>query len=116
MPLSEHIACCPVWFPSDNNGSPGSVVTKRISGLVYVFVISAAATGTYFLIALSITLVLRPSRGISQTVQKLGSERGEAVSSYARRCSKTGPIHRYAPSGLDVPSDVRLFYAIVTSV
>jgi O-antigen/teichoic acid export membrane protein len=53
-----------------------------LSGLVYVFVTSAAATGTYFFITLSVALVLRPIRGISQTVQKLGSERGEAVSSY----------------------------------
>jgi O-antigen/teichoic acid export membrane protein len=53
-----------------------------LSGIVYAFVTSPAATGTYFFVSIAIALVLRPIRGISQTLQKVGSERGEAVGPY----------------------------------
>jgi len=53
-----------------------------LSGIVYAFVTSPGATGTYFFISISVSLVLRPIRGISQTLQKVGSERGEAVGPY----------------------------------
>jgi len=65
--------------------SGGAVVSTTLyvlSGLVYAFVTSPAATGEYFFIALTIALVLRPIRGLSQTLQKLGSERGASVSAY----------------------------------
>ena len=63
----------------------GAVVSTTLyvlSGIVYAFVTSPAATGQYFFIALTIALVLRPVRGLSQTLQKLGSETGESVSAY----------------------------------
>ena len=53
-----------------------------LSGLVYAAVISPAATGTFFFVSIATALVLRPVRGISQTLQKLGSEPGERVGSY----------------------------------
>lgn len=53
-----------------------------LSGIVYAFVTSPGATGTYFFISISVSLILRPIRGISQTLQKVGSERGEAVGPY----------------------------------
>jgi O-antigen/teichoic acid export membrane protein len=53
-----------------------------LSGLVYAFVTSPAATGTYFFVAIATALVLRPVRGVSQTLQKLGSEPGESVEAY----------------------------------
>ena len=63
----------------------GAVVSTTLyvlSGIVYAFVTSPAATGQYFFIALTIALVLRPVRGLSQTLQKLGSEQGASVSAY----------------------------------
>jgi len=65
--------------------SGGAVVSTTLyvlSGIVYALVTSPAATGQYFFIALTIGLVLRPIRGLSQTLQKLGSERGSSVSAY----------------------------------
>ena len=53
-----------------------------LSGVVYAVVTSPAATGTYFFVAISIALVLRPIGGLGQTLQKVGSERGEAVGPY----------------------------------
>jgi hypothetical protein len=49
---------------------------------LYAFVTSPSATGRYFFVALTIGLVLRPIRGVSQALQKLGSERGSSVSAY----------------------------------
>ena len=63
----------------------GAVVSTTLyvlSGIVYAFVTSPAATGQYFFIALTIALVLRPIRGLSQTLQKLGSERGASLRAY----------------------------------
>lgn len=53
-----------------------------LSGILYAFVTSPAATGTYFFVSISAALVLRPIRGVGQTLQKVGSERGEAVGPY----------------------------------
>lgn len=63
-------------------GATVSTTLFVLSGVVYAFVTSPAATGQYFFIALSIALVLRPVRGLSQTLQKLGSEQGASVSAY----------------------------------
>jgi O-antigen/teichoic acid export membrane protein len=63
-------------------GALVSTTLYVLSGIVYAFVTSPAATGTYFFVAISAALVLRPVRGISQTLQKVGSERGEAVAPY----------------------------------
>jgi O-antigen/teichoic acid export membrane protein len=63
-------------------GAVVSTLLYVLSGLVYVAVTSPAATGTYFFIAIATALVLRPVRGISQTLQKIGSERGEDVGTY----------------------------------
>jgi len=63
-------------------GATVSTTLYVLSGVVYAFVTSPAATGQYFFLALSIALVLRPVRGLSQTLQKLGSEQGESVSAY----------------------------------
>ena len=63
----------------------GAVVSTTLyvlSGIVYAFVTSPAATGQYFFISLTIALVLRPVRGLSQTLQKIGSERGASLSAY----------------------------------
>jgi O-antigen/teichoic acid export membrane protein len=65
-----------------SGGAAVSTTLYVLSGLVYAFVTSPAATGQYFFIALTIALVLRPVRGLSQTLQKLGSERGASVSAY----------------------------------
>jgi len=65
--------------------SGGAVVSTTLyvlSGIVYAFVTSPAVTGQYFFIALTVALVLRPVRGLSQTLQKIGSERGASVSAY----------------------------------
>ena len=53
-----------------------------VSGLVYAVVTSPAATGTYFFVTLVAGLVLRPVRGVGQTLQKVGSEPGESVAPY----------------------------------
>lgn len=53
-----------------------------VSGVVYALVTSPAAIGTFFFISIAAALVLRPVRGISQTLQKLGSEPGERVEVY----------------------------------
>jgi O-antigen/teichoic acid export membrane protein len=63
-------------------GATLSTTLFVLSGVVYAFVTSPAATGTYFFITISAALVLRPVKGISQTLQKRGSERGERVESY----------------------------------
>lgn len=63
----------------------GAVVSTPLyvlSGIVYAVVTSPAATGTFFFISIVAALVLRPVRGISQTLQKLGSEPDERVSVY----------------------------------
>ncbi|RKS81342.1 O-antigen/teichoic acid export membrane protein [Haloarcula quadrata] len=64
------------------SGALVSTTLFVLSGIVYAFVTSPAATGTYFFIALSVSLVLRPIRGISQALKKVGSERGELVGPY----------------------------------
>ena len=64
------------------SGALFSTTLFVLSGIVYAFVTSAGATGTYFFVSISVSLVLRPIRGISQTLQKVGSERGEAVGPY----------------------------------
>ena len=53
-----------------------------LSGVVYAAVTSPAATGTFFFVSIATALVLRPIRGISQTLQKVGSEPAERVGSY----------------------------------
>mgnify|MGYP000173218757 CR=1 FL=1 len=53
-----------------------------LSGLVYAVVTSPAATGTFFFVSILISLVLRPIRGLSQALQKIGSEPGEEVDPY----------------------------------
>lgn len=63
-------------------GASLSTTLYVLSGIVYAFVTSPSATGTYFFLAVSVSLVLRPIRGISQTLQKIGSERGERVEVY----------------------------------
>ncbi len=63
----------------------GAVVSTTLyvsTGVVYAFVTDPAATGRYFFAAIGIALLLRPVRGISQTLQKIGSERGENVRAY----------------------------------
>ena len=63
----------------------GAVVSTPLyvlSGVVYAVVTSPAATGTFFFISIVAALVLRPVRGISQTLQKIGSEPDERVGVY----------------------------------
>jgi O-antigen/teichoic acid export membrane protein len=63
----------------------GAVVSTPLyvlSGVVYALVTSPAATGTFFFVSIVAALVLRPVRGISQTLQKLGSEPSERVGAY----------------------------------
>ena len=63
----------------------GAVVSTPLyvlSGVVYALVTSPAATGTFFFISIVAALVLRPVRGVSQTLQKLGSEADERVGAY----------------------------------
>jgi len=63
----------------------GALVTTSlytVSGLVYAFVTSPSVTGQYFFAVLTIALVLRPIRGITQTLHKIGTEPGEAVEAY----------------------------------
>jgi O-antigen/teichoic acid export membrane protein len=63
----------------------GAVVSTPLyvlSGVVYAVVTSPAATGTFFFISIVAALVLRPVRGISQTLQKVGSEPDERVGVY----------------------------------
>ena len=63
-------------------GALVSTTLYVLSGLVYAVVTSAAATGTFFFVTISIALVLRPVRGLGQTLRKVGSEPGEAVGPY----------------------------------
>lgn len=63
-------------------GATLSTTLYILSGVIYAFVTSPAATGTYFFITISIALLLRPISGISKTLQKIGSERGERVERY----------------------------------
>jgi hypothetical protein len=63
----------------------GAVISTPLyvlSGVVYALVTSPAATGTFFFVSILVALGLRPVRGISQTLQKLGSEPGERVGAY----------------------------------
>ena len=63
----------------------GALVTTTLytlSGLIYAFVTSPSVTGQYFFTVLTIALVLRPVRGITQTLHKIGTEPGESVGSY----------------------------------
>jgi O-antigen/teichoic acid export membrane protein len=53
-----------------------------VSGLIYAFVTSPSVTGQYFFAVLTIALVLRPIRGITQTLHKIGTEPGESVEAY----------------------------------
>ena len=53
-----------------------------LSGLIYAFVTSPSVTGQYFFAVLTIALVLRPIRGITQTLHKIGTEPGESVEAY----------------------------------
>lgn len=63
-------------------GATLSTTLYVLSGIVYAFVTSPAATGTYFFISISAALLLRPVSGLSKTLQKIGSERGERVEQY----------------------------------
>ena len=63
----------------------GALVTTTLytlSGLIYAFVTSPSVTGQYFFTVLTISLVLRPIRGITQTLHKIGTEPGESVGAY----------------------------------
>jgi O-antigen/teichoic acid export membrane protein len=63
----------------------GALVTTTLytlSGLIYAFVTSPSVTGQYFFAVLTIALVLRPIRGITQTLHKIGTEPGESVEAY----------------------------------
>ncbi|PSQ45296.1 transporter [Halobacteriales archaeon SW_7_68_16] len=53
-----------------------------LSGLVYAVVTSTAATGTFFFLTVGVALLLRPVRGVSGALQKIGSEPGERVEPY----------------------------------
>ena len=64
------------------SGALFSTALYVISGIVYAAVTSPSATGTYFFITISVALVLRPIRGVTQALRKIGSERGEAVGVY----------------------------------
>ena len=63
-------------------GALASTTLYVLSGVVYVAVTSAEATGTYFFVSIGAALVLRPIRGVSQALRKIGTERGEAVGPY----------------------------------
>jgi O-antigen/teichoic acid export membrane protein len=63
-------------------GALFSTALYVISGIVYAAVTSPSATGTYFFITISVALVLRPIRGVTQALRKIGSERGEDVGVY----------------------------------
>lgn len=63
-------------------GAVFSTTLYVLTGIIYAFVTDPAATGRYFFAAIGIALLLRPVRGISQTLQKIGSERGESVRAY----------------------------------
>ena len=65
-------------------GATLSTTLYVLSGIVYAFVTSPAATGTYFFISISAALLLRPVSGLSKTLQKIGGERGELVQQYFR--------------------------------
>ncbi|MEZ3118154.1 lipopolysaccharide biosynthesis protein [Halobaculum sp. MBLA0147] len=63
----------------------GAIVSTTLyvlTGVVYAAVTSPAATGTYFFAAIGIALLLRPVRGLSQTLHKIGSEPGEDAAAY----------------------------------
>jgi O-antigen/teichoic acid export membrane protein len=63
-------------------GALVSTTLYVLSGLVYAVVTSPTAVGTYFFVTISIALVFRPVRGLGQTLQKIGSEPGEAIGPY----------------------------------
>ncbi len=63
-------------------GALFSTTVYALTGIVYAAVTSPAITGRYFFLAITIQLVLRPIKGLGQTLQKIGSERGESVSAY----------------------------------
>lgn len=63
-------------------GALASTTLYVLSGVVYVAVTSAEATGTYFFVTIGAALVLRPIRGVSQALRKIGTERGETVGPY----------------------------------
>ena len=63
-------------------GALFSTTVYALSGIVYAAVTTPTVAGTYFFIAIGVALVLRPIKGISQTLQKIGSEQGESVSAY----------------------------------
>ena len=59
-----------------------STTLYTLSGVVYAFITSPAATGQYFFVILTIALLLRPIKGVTQTLHKIGSEPGESVNAY----------------------------------
>lgn len=63
-------------------GATVSTTLYVLSGIIYAAVTSPAAVGAFFFLTLVISLLLRPVRGITQTLQKIGSERGEDVEVY----------------------------------
>lgn len=63
----------------------GTVVSTTLyvtSGIIYAFVAGASVTGTYLFLAIFVGLIMRPVRGVSQALHKIGSESGESTSSY----------------------------------
>lgn len=63
-------------------GAVVSTTLYTLSGLIYAFVTSPSVTGQYFFVTLGIALALRPIRGITQTLHKIGTEPGESVEAY----------------------------------
>ena len=63
-------------------GAIVSTTLYTLSGVVYAFVTSPSVTGRYFFVVLGIALALRPIRGITQTLHKIGTEPGESVAAY----------------------------------
>jgi hypothetical protein len=63
-------------------GALFSTTVYALSGIVYAAVTTPSVAGTYFFIAIGVALILRPIKGVSQTLQKIGSEQGESVSAY----------------------------------
>lgn len=63
-------------------GATVSTTLYVLSGIIYAAVTSPAAVGVFFFLTLVISLLLRPIRGVTQALQKIGSERGEPVETY----------------------------------
>lgn len=63
-------------------GALFSTALYVVSGIVYAAVTSPSATGTYFFVTISVALFLRPIRGVTQALRKIGTERGENVGVY----------------------------------